>query len=179
MQLIIIAETKTITGSDYKYIKEFIKENYGIRGNKLSPIPLNGKQNYHKKERIINQYIDSYPSESIVIMFIDLDSPTTNIEQKILNKDIFEYCNAKRYHLVWFNKTIENVFLGKVIKKDKEKEADDFLRKNKIKDIDICKLSVPNLFNSKPGESNIKVILDSIFQNNVDKLDQKKKKVPK
>ena len=112
-------------------------------------------------------------------MFIDLDSPTTNIEQKILNKDIFEYCNAKRYHLVWFNKTIENVFLGKVIKKDKEKEADDFLRKNKIKDIDICKLSVPNLFNSKPGESNIKVILDSIFQNNVDKLDQKKKKVPK
>ena len=181
MQLILMAETKTKDGSDYKYIKEFINEYYGIRGNKLSPIPLHGKANYRKKAKIIEQYVAGYIGESYVIIFIDIDSPTYNMDQKFLNQEIIDYCNKMGYQLVWFNKSIENVFLGKIIKKNKEKEADDFLRKNKIKKVDLNKMSVPYFNYSREGESNIKVILDRIFnknQTNDCKIKEKKKKVP-
>lgn len=185
MQFILLAETKNKDGSDYKYIKECLNYLYdGMRGNRISFIPMNGKENYCKKEKEIFKLISKYNGDFVVIIFIDLDSPGCNIDQQILNNSIIEYCRKNGYHLVCFNKTIENVFLGKVVKRDKQKLADEFLRKGLIKSIKVEKLNIAEIINIKEGESNIKYIMDSILKHqninskNPQKLNQNNKKVP-
>lgn len=54
MQLIILVETKNKDGSDCIYFREFFKRFYdGLRGTKISFIPINGKTNYLTKEKEI------------------------------------------------------------------------------------------------------------------------------
>ena len=61
MQIIILVETKSVSGSDCMYIKSFINNFYnGLRGHKITYIPMNGKTNYLKKEKEIQKYITPF-----------------------------------------------------------------------------------------------------------------------
>ena len=142
MQLILLFETTMNNKSDYKYVRSYIL-NVGLnRKFKLSPLYLNGKGNFNKCEKNIRSLIKDYQGESKVIMFIDVDSTSINFDQVRLNRDIMNYCHKNDYDLVWFKRTIEEVFWGERINQsNKNNKADEFLRTNRIKKIDLNTLN--------------------------------------
>lgn len=168
MQLIILVETKNKEGSDCKYLKSFFKKFYnGLRGTRLTIIPMHGKTNYDKKEKDIKRYAKQYTGESKVIITIDIDSPELSLDQKELNDNITKYCTEKGYELVWFNKTIEHVFIDEIVSKNKNDVADKFLRKQLIEKVDINRFSKDKPKNSKQKESNLKTIIDKLLENEI------------
>lgn len=167
MQLIFLFETNSISKSDYKYVRSYLTKIEMIRRFKFSPLYLNGKGNYNKFEKKINLLIKSYSGESKVFMFIDVDSTSLNYDQIMLNKEIINYCIEKKFELIWFKRTIEEVFWGTKIPQNKKNiKADEFLRINQISKIDFQKLDISNYDVLKNGESN----LNSIFKNFLSKL---------
>ena len=68
----------------------------------------------------------------------------------------------KNYELVWFNKTIEQVFIIEIIKKKKDETAKNFLRKQLINKVDINCFNKENISKHKQGESNLKRIMDKL-----------------
>lgn len=161
MQLIFLFETNSSNKSDYKYIRSYILNSDMDRKFKFSPIYLNGKGNYSKYENKIKALIKSYQGKSKVIMFIDVDSTSLNYDQIKLNEEIINYCDKNNYELVWFKRTIEEVFWGKKIPQNmKRVKADEFLRSNKILEINLNSLNKVSYNSLKNGESNLKFILD-------------------
>ena len=141
MIVIVALETNNKYGSDYYYFKSILSRFYQERGTgiKIQPVFMNGKTNYKniksKIENIKKQYsVDT--DESNVIYFLDEDNPELNCDQKILNEEIKQYCSEYKYEIVWFNKTIEDVLLGKVITKDKTNEAKKFFENELIYKVD-------------------------------------------
>lgn len=166
MQLIFLFETNSKSESDYKYVRSYLQTIKVERKYKYSPIYLNGKGNYNKQERNINAKIKKYDGISKVILFVDVDSTSLHYDQIKLNNEIINYCNLKKYEIVWFKRTIEEVFLNKKIEhSQKTKMADDFLRKDEIKKVNYSKLSISKYENLKNGESNMKYVLDRILKN--------------
>lgn len=164
MQLIILVETKSKDGSDCIYLRSFFKKFYnGLRGTKLSFVTMNGKTNYFKKENEISKLIEEYSGVSKVIVAIDVDKPELLEDQEVLNKNIEQYCIYKNYELVWFNKTIEQVFIKEIIKKKKDEAAKNFLRKQLINKVDINCFNKENTSKCKQGESNLKRIIDKLL----------------
>jgi len=164
MQLIFLFETNSSSKSDYKYIRSYLLKLGMNRRYKFSPIYLNGKGNYNKSEKKINSLIKAYQGESKVFMFVDVDSITLNYDQIHLNQEIINYCDAKQYELVWFKRTIEEVFWGEKISQNKKNEkADEFLRKNRITKIDLNILNMEKYEKLQNGESNLKYIFDKHF----------------
>lgn len=164
MQLIILVETKSKDGSDCIYLREFFKKFYGgLRGTKLSFIPMNGKTNYFNKENEIISFKKIYSGESKVIIAIDIDNPELLLDQKTINKNIVNYCKNKGYELVWFNKTIENVFLGKIVKRDKNKIALNYSKNQLINKVRIDSFSKNDFNECRQGESNLKTIIDKLL----------------
>ena len=164
MQLIFLFETNSTSKSDYKYVRSYLTKIGMIRKFKFSPLYLNGKGNYNKFEKKINYLIKSYSGESKVFMFIDVDSTSLNYDQIKLNKEITDYCSEKNYELIWFKRTIEEVFLGAKIPQNKKNiKADEFLKKNQISNIDFKKLDISNYDVLNNGESNLKSIFDNFL----------------
>lgn len=54
-------------------------------------------------------------------MFIDVDSISLNYDQAKLNKDIINYCKEKDFEIIWFKRTIEEVFWGEKTPQNKKK----------------------------------------------------------
>ena len=121
MQLIFLFETNKISKSDYKYVRSYLTYMGLDRKFKYSPIYMNGKGNYDKFEAAINKFIKDYQGESKVIMFVDVDSTSLDYSQVILNNEIIKYCRDKNYELVWFKRTIEEVFWGEKVSQNKKK----------------------------------------------------------
>ena len=164
MQLIFLFETNSKSQSDYKYVRSYLTKIEMIRKFKFSPLYLNGKGNYNKFEKKINYLIKSYLGESKVFMFIDVDSTSLNYDQIKLNREITNYCSEKNYELIWFKRTIEEVFWGAKIPQSKKTiKADEFLRKNQISNIDFKKLDISNYDFLKNGESNLKSVFDNFL----------------
>lgn len=169
MQIILICECDSKSRSDYHYIKATIDKNYDLREKniKLSPIYLAGKGNWNKKERQINDYRSKYRSTggTKVIFCLDYDDPKKTNNSIAKNNEIEKYCEQKDYELVWFNGNIEQVFLGRDIRKsEKVKEAEKFLSSRKIKTFDTNKLSI-NKITLKIKGSNLLVVLDKLIGN--------------
>ncbi|MDD3348766.1 MAG: hypothetical protein RBR48_06230 [Bacilli bacterium] len=167
MQIIIVCECKSKSKSDYHYIKATIDKNYDLRGKniKLSPIYLEGKGDWNKKERRINYYRCKYKStgETKVVFCLDYDDPKKTKNNIAKNKEIEKYCRQKDYELVWFNGNIEQVFLGRDIKKsEKVKEAEKFLSSRQIETLDMNKLSINKITLETKG-SNLFVILNKLI----------------
>jgi hypothetical protein len=132
---------------------------------KFSPVFLGGKNNYDKCLSRISTLIKKYgsPKDSIVIMCFDTD---LGGDGEKYNKSINQFCRCNGYQLVWFNRVVEEVFLGKKISnKDKKREAEKFLRESKIEMTDWDKCLHKGL-SQEPGTSNIISIFDDLLPRN-------------
>lgn len=162
MLIIIVLETKNKDGSDYVYFKSILSRFYKERGTGISikPVFMNGKGNYDNVESKIRELIKQYDGVHKVIYFFDIDNTNLNYDQEELNNNINEYCKSRNYEVVWYNKTIEDVLIGKVITKEKTKIANKFFSSNRINSIneELLNVSKFELITSK--KSNVKYILD-------------------
>ena len=162
MQIIAVLETKNRDGSDYLYFKSIINRFYVERGTgiPINPVFLNGKGNYLRQEKQIREKIKGYAENSKVIYFFDVDSPDIKSDQQQLNNDIINHCKSTNREVVWFKRTIEEVMLGQVITKNKNKEAYSFLKRNLIDRVDAKKLYISEFDLLTDGKSNVLFVLD-------------------
>lgn len=137
MQLILVFECNNISQTDYKYVKDLMDAKYVVK-HKITPIFAGGKNNLLSPSIIkkIENHKKDY-DKNIVILFTDVDSISDPTVVDI-NKKIVNMCLKNGYDLVWFNKDIEEVFIGKQISsKDKNKTVDKFLSNHTVKTLDI------------------------------------------
>lgn len=158
IRLIVVCETRASSKTDYKYIKSVIDYYYKPRSFSIKPIYATSKSELIKQDKKIEKEINDYPGQTIVVLFADVDLGDDNLNNKILN-----YCNNKKYELVWMNGTIEEVFLGrKINNKQKTKEANKYLE-HYLKILPLLN----NLENSSAltsnRSSNILLVLDKIL----------------
>ena len=175
MLLLFVVETKESNDSDKMYINKYLTTRYPqvTPGANISVqwVYMNGKTNY-KNGSVCKKITDKiagykrYPQHDDrihVAYCIDIDS---GAESKKLNKEIEEYCKDNEYHLIWFNKTVEQVFLGKLIhqSKNKKNEAISFLKREMSKE-GFCdeRYCLRELYESRLRTSNIGYVLESIF----------------
>lgn len=175
MLLLFVVETRETNDSDKMYINKYLTARYPqVAPNtniSVKWIYMNGKTNYKtgnvckKVADTINGYKKYSQHDDIihVVYCIDIDSGTDSVK---LNKEIEDYCLSKNYHLIWFNQTIEHVFLGKHIhqSKNKKKEAVSFYRKEMT--IDECcgeRYCLKEFSESRSQTSNIGFVLEGIF----------------
>lgn len=160
MLVIIALETKNKNGSDFYYLKSILTRFYEERGTGIAikHVFMNGKANYDKIEAKIKNIRNQYQGNSVVVYFCDVDKPELRIDQKQLNNKIINYCKNKNYKLVWFNKTIEDVLIDKLINNDKTNIAYNFYIKDLINNVPLNRLNC----GEKPTvkQSNILTILD-------------------
>lgn len=135
-QYIFCLESTSKAQTDWLYIKKVI--DYLNQGeqvfDKYKPLYMEGKGNYKNKSFInkLKQNINMFEGESIVIYCIDLDDYHINSKTKEFVDNVEEYCTKNNYKFVCFSRDIEEVFWGKQISENKEKNAAKFNR-----DIDI------------------------------------------
>ena len=170
-QLIICVETNKRNRSDYMYIKSTIDHFYHLdQANiKLSPIYMDGKGNYTSKkvkkeiETDIKQYHAASPNnKSVVIICLDCDDYDIKPEDERFISEARDYCKQNHFRFVWFCKDIERVFIGnKVSDSMKKKEAEIFLKKKKILQVNEQHLRALNYQNMR---SNICCVLDDYLK---------------
>lgn len=164
IQLIIVVETNKECDSDWMYIYSAINYFYNINQDvKLTPVYMNGKSNYCK--RSVTHKIEYYKSSkknanNVVVYCFDIDND--DYENAKRNDEINEYCISNGYELIWFNKDIEDVFLGKSVnKRIKGEEATRFVRKNEINNI---KEMILNDRKINRHRSNLLMIIDKYLK---------------
>lgn len=143
LQLIFVVETNKRTNSDWIYIKDTIEHFYRYERTqvKFSPVYMDGKGKYEKKEKEIQGLISQYAStsktnQSKVIYCFDCDEYNKKPEDLAFLKEVKKYCQTKGYHFVWFCRDIEEVYLGQQIPDNQKKERSvSFKAKKKINDI--------------------------------------------
>ena len=165
-QLIIVNESNRQTKSDYMYIRSFIDHFFKVdQYIRLYPVYLNGKGNYDN--RSIRKEIETETKLfkqgiTYVVYCLDTDNLESDPNASSFCKKLEEFCNRNGYYLVFFNRDIEEVFLGKRIdSSDKKKAAESFLRKRNIEYIDLEK------FKSKVKRryfSNLYLVLDQLLE---------------
>jgi len=165
LQLIFVVETNQKCKSDWIYIKDTIDHfyKYDKAHVKLTPIYMDGKGNYKKKEKEIATYIAQYGStnksnQSKVIYCFDCDDYDIKGEDLEFLENAQNYCRDKGYHFVWFCKDIERVYIGKKVDdRKKQSEAATFKERKLISHVDINRLSATRY---KLNTSNIMNILN-------------------
>ena len=180
MLLIFVIETTESNDSDKMYISEYLNTRFPQRAScsdmVVKWVYLNGKTNYKKGniEKKIKDYKTRYlsyhpNSKDIYVLYcMDIDAVDLIVDNVKLNNEIKEYCLKCGYQLIWFNKTIEHVFLGKIIHQAKHKKAEarNFL-KRKITTDECCdsKYHLEQLNEVRTQTSNIGYILGNILDN--------------
>ena len=147
-QFIFVVETNKKCQSDWMYIKDTIEHFYAFDRTqvKLSVVYMDGRGNYEKKEKdvqnLISQYKAAYKkNQSRVIYCFDCDNFDTNAEDENFLKNAKQYCEENGYGFVWFCRDIEQVYIGKQVEKSKkQKEAATFKAKKLIMDVNADKL---------------------------------------
>ena len=157
-QIIFVHEGDT----DELYIRKLVDKLYPElkeNGNKLTFISMNGKTNYIKMERKIEERKNKFSGNSKIIFVIDTDNISSNSNDLKLD-EIENYIKQKKYHLIFLNPDIESVFIPeKKIKNKSDKKIyarhftwNDEINLNKLKSKDY----------SKNNTSNICIILEKI-----------------
>ena len=136
MLLIFVIETTESNDSDKMYISKYLNTRFPQLASKsdivVNWVYLNGKANYKKAniEKKIKYYESRYltyhpGSKDLHVLYcIDIDAVDTNKDNVKQNKEINEYCSNNGFHLIWFNKTIEHAFLGRLVHQAKNKKAE-------------------------------------------------------
>ncbi len=155
MQLIMIFETRASCKSDYRYVKSAMDYFYVERSYKLTPLFASSKSELTNQEGKIKKYKGLYAGDSAVIICADYDR-----EDDENNAPISLHCKRCGYELVWMNRNVEEVFLGKSVpSRQKEKESTAFLRKKET-----YLSTIHTLDNKEPllkhPSSNLLVVLD-------------------
>jgi hypothetical protein len=164
-QLLFLVETTPQCQSDYLYLRAFIQSRYRLFDPtpKLTPIYLRGKSHYQDKESEIQRRRNEYPGQSEVILCLDTDEGK---ESEKLNARIEEYCHQRGYHLVWFHRDVEEVFLGHRLRSKetslKKEAAEQFGRKGAIDSLDQRRFEKEAPFHEK-GTSNLACVLDALL----------------
>ena len=176
MLLIFVTETTETNNSDVMYIKKYLNTRFHVDNNTVIQwVYLNSKTNYNKGSvsRVINNIISKYlkyPQHDNgvhVVYCIDMDDTDKNRDSERLNKEIFKYCSDKGYRLIWFNKTIEHVFRGKLIHQAKEKktEARNYYKKQLFpKECCDPKFNHNQFVEARVQTSNIGCVLEELFR---------------
>jgi len=109
-QIIFVHEGDT----DELYIRKLVDKLYPElkeNGNKLTFISMNGKTNYIKMERKIEERKNKFSGNSEIIFVIDTDNVSSNSNDLKLFNEIENYIKQKKYHLIFLNPDIESVFI--------------------------------------------------------------------
>ena len=165
LQLIFVVETSKKCKSDWIYIKDTVEHfyQYDKTKTKLTPVYMDGKGKYKKKEKEISGYINQYSSgnknnQSKVIFCFDCDNYDCKPEDAEFLANAKRYCDEKEYEFIWFCKDIERVYLGKKVDdSQKMKAAAKFKEKKLINTVDERMLAVANY---RENTSNIMNIID-------------------
>lgn len=168
LQLIFVVETNKKCKSDWIYIKDTIDHfyEYDKAHVRFTPIYMDGKGNYKKKEAEVLRWITQYGSmtesnQSEVIYCFDCDDYDFDVEDLNFLQEAEKFCRDKGYHFVWFCKDIEGVYIGrKVPDNKKQKEATIFKEKKLVRNVDAKKLSCTNY---RTNTSNIMKVLEPYF----------------
>jgi hypothetical protein len=160
LQLIVVVEANAKSQSDFVYVSALLKCRYALAHSvRITPVYLGGKGNYSRKEAEINKWKRKYKfGPSRVVFVLDTDFGKTGAG---LNPDIEQYCKRNGYDLVWMNRDIEEVFLGRCCS-NKTEEAERFARQNRIKDVDLEKLGKRDPTSQK-GTSNLLLVFDALL----------------
>ncbi len=153
-QLILIVEACKTSRSDYLYLKALLDYYYDSSLHKLSPIYAGSKTRLIDQGRKIEECVKrGIHRESQVFLCADYDH-----EKDPSNEAIKKYALAHGYEIIWMNRDIEEVFLGrKVVSSQKRQEAEKFLR-NPEKALEPNKnLSSENPFKSHPSSNALRV----------------------
>lgn len=169
LQLIFVVETNQKCKSDWIYIKDTIDRfyQYDQTHTKFSPVYMDGKGKYKKKEKDISKLISQYASTSKtnrteVIYCFDCDDYDSKQEDSEFLKSIQQYCKERGADFVWFCKDVERVYIGrKVDDRQKGKEAAIFKAKKLIANVDERSLHASGY---RANTSNIMNILDKYFK---------------
>ena len=169
MLLIFVTETTETNNSDVMYIKKYLNTRFHLDKNTVIKwVYMNDEKGNVLKR--INDYVTGYRkyhscSEEIHIIYcIDID---VGVDSSRLNKKISDYCEKKGYHLVWFNQTIEQVFLGILLHqaKNKEKEARVYFAKIiGASEYGLAKYRIKEFSETRLETSNLGYILESILK---------------
>lgn len=166
IQLIFVVETTEKVRSDKMYLDALLEHFYNVGENKISYVYLEGKYKYQTprviKEvtKLIKDFAMFSKGHSFVIYVFDKDFAHVDKQDAVFVDNVIKYTQKHSYELVWFVKTIEEVMIGKHVKKSEKKEAAvRFLKSQKIKEISMTNLSAGSNVNS-PGKSNILQVLD-------------------
>ena len=136
---------------------------------KLSSVYMDGKGNYssRKVEKRIRELKNQYAAGSRngrtqIIYCFDCDDYDRKPEDQRFLLAAAQYCKERGDEFVWFCKDIESVCLGRrVPDNEKKKEAENFVRKNIVSQIDISNLVCSNYTDRR---SNICIILDQYLE---------------
>lgn len=148
VQFIFVVETNKKCKSDWIYIKDTIDYFYKYERTqvKFSPVYMDGRGKYRKKEKEIKNLISQYQStsknnQSRVIYCFDCDNYDTKQEDLEFLNIVRKYCVDNGYDFVWFCKDVEQVYIGKKVDdSQKGKEAAMFKAKKMITKVDAKKL---------------------------------------
>lgn len=164
-QVLFCVESNSKARTDYQYIESTIKRFYiDDRKIRYRAIYLGSKTKYNAKDKIreINDNIKKFPGETNVIYFIDVDDYDISQETKKLYDEIKKYCDKNGYDFVFFDKDVEDVYLGNPVSdKEKVSKVADFKRKQLINNVDEKKLTVDS---HQRHCSNILNVLDKYWK---------------
>ena len=171
IQLIFCVETNKQSDTDFLYIKSTIDRFYEYKNGhiQIKPVYLGGKGRYstNRKIREINALINQFNAgsnnaESHVFLCLDCDEYDSDPEDRKFLSEAQSYCeNKENYHLIWFCRDVEDVYLGRQISKNqKTSAANRFVAKKQIKNINVKVLLATQY---RQHFSNICTVLDQFL----------------
>lgn len=160
-QLIFVVESTRKANTDGHYLRVLLDTYYKLnRDVKISFIHMDGKGNYNK--RSVKKQIDDnkkkFHGESYVFYLLDKDQLHSSAADQSLNLAISKYCEQNDYQTLWFVRTIEHVFLHKIIGKSEKIQCALRFDKKQMKELKEQNLSCPNPMHDET--SNILCLLD-------------------
>lgn len=169
LQLIFVVETNSKCKSDWIYIRDTIERFYRYDRTqvKFSPVYMDGKGKYEKKERDIARLLAQYAStsktnRSKVIYCFDCDDYDSKPDDLNFLNQAKRYCANRGADFAWFCKDIERVYLGKKVDGSQKKaEAAMFKSKQSINHVDAAKLSAVHY---QTNTSKILCVLDQYLE---------------
>lgn len=165
----MVFECNKKSSSDYYYVRAFIQKYFDYHTFKFEKIfagcktELYSKSTNKKINTLLGKYISKETNVNIsLIFFADVDTYSSDDNKRNKNLSAFASKYSQISKIVWFNLDIEDVFLGRRIKKDKPKEAKNFLLKKEIGKVEIKKFKQNNA-RTIIHSSNLYSVLSSVL----------------
>ncbi len=177
-QLIFCVETNRKSDTDFLYIKSTIDRFYDYQNGhvQIKPVYLGGKGRYSTSSnaRKINELIRQFSAgskntESHVFLCLDYDKYDSDPADRKFFTDAENYCRTKdNYHLIWFCRDVEDVYLGHQISNtQKTGAAKRFMARKQIVTVEANKLRATQY---RQHSSNICTVLDQFLPNRQERV---------